>query len=65
MVLALSTSAFAQNSDEDEWISADSNPSATTESKSGSYDGSNDSEFANDEEDDDERFISSYSSLLR
>ena len=50
MVLALSTSAFAQNSDDDEWISADSNPSTTSESKSGSYDGSNDSEFANDEE---------------
>ena len=50
MILALSTSAFAQSSDDDEWISADSNPSATSESKSGSYDGSNDSEFANDEE---------------
>ena len=51
MVLALTTSAFAQSSDDDEWISADSNPPAASESdKSGSYDGSNDSEFANDEE---------------
>ena len=50
LFLALSTSAFAQSSDDDEWVSVDSNPSASSESKSGSYDGSNDSEFATDEE---------------
>ena len=51
MILALSTSAFAQSSDDDEWVSADSNNSGWSENKqSGSYDGSNDSEFANDEE---------------
>jgi len=51
MVIALSTSAFAQSSDDDEWVSVDSNTSASSESnKSGSYDGTNDSEFANDEE---------------
>lgn len=51
MVLALSMSAFAQSSDDDDWVSVDSNNSASSESnKSGSYDGSNDSEFANDEE---------------
>ena len=50
MVLALATSAFAQSSDDDEWVSVDS-PRPTSESeKSGSYDGTNDSEFANDEE---------------
>lgn len=50
MVIALSTSVFAQSSDDDEWVSVDSNNSVSSESKTGSYDGSNDSEFANDEE---------------
>ena len=50
IILALSTSAFAQ-SDDDEWISADSPSSSTTSNTStGSYDGTSDSEFANDEE---------------
>ena len=48
MVLALSTSAFAQSDSDDEWVSADSAPAATSSSET--YDGSNDSEFANDEE---------------
>lgn len=50
MVLALSTSAFAQSSDDDEWVSVDSPRPATSENNSSSYDGTNDSEFANDEE---------------
>ena len=52
MVLALSTSAFAQSSsDDDEWVSADSpSTSATSNTSTGSYDGTSDSEFANDEE---------------
>ena len=48
MVLALSTSAFAQSDADDEWVSADSAPAATSSGEA--YDGSNDSEFANDEE---------------
>ena len=50
MVLALTTSAFAfaQSSDDDEWVSADSAPAATSSGEA--YDGTNDSEFANDEE---------------
>ena len=49
LILAFSSTAFAQsNSDDDEWVSVDSAPAAT--SSSGTYDGSNDSEFANDEE---------------
>jgi len=50
LFLAFSTSVFAQSSsDDDEWVSVDSpNSSATT--STGSYDGSNDSEFANDED---------------
>ncbi|WP_173474778.1 porin family protein [Fibrobacter succinogenes] len=50
MVLALTTSAFAQSSDDDEWVSVDSPRPATSENNSSSYDGTNDSEFANDEE---------------
>ena len=51
MVLALSTSAFAQSSsDDDEWISADSPSTSTASQSTGSYDGTSDSEFANDEE---------------
>ena len=50
MVLALTTSAFAQSSDDDEWVSVDSPRPASETDKSGSYDGSNDSEFANDED---------------
>ena len=51
MILALSTSAFAQSSDDDEWVSADSpSTSATSNTSTGSYDGTSDSEFANDEE---------------
>lgn len=50
MILALTTSAFAQSSDDDEWVSVDSPSPASESGKSGSYDGSNDSEFANDEE---------------
>jgi hypothetical protein len=50
MILALTTSAFAQSSDDDEWVSVDSPRPASESGKSGSYDGSNDSEFANDEE---------------
>ena len=48
MVLALSTSAFAQSDSDDEWVSADSAPAATSSGEA--YDGTNDSEFANDEE---------------
>ena len=51
MIFALSMSAFAQSSsDDDDWLSADSPKPATTSEKSTSYDGSSDSEFANDEE---------------
>ena len=52
MILALSTSALAQSSsDDDDWLSADSpSPSTTSEKPAGTYDGSTDSEFANDEE---------------
>lgn len=51
LVVALSTSAFAQSSDDDEWISADSPSTSTTSNTStSSYDGTSDSEFANDEE---------------
>ena len=51
MVLALSTSAFAQSSsDDDEWISADSPSTSTASQSTSSYDGTSDSEFANDEE---------------
>lgn len=46
VVLALSLNAFAQD---DEWVSADSAPEASSESTP-AYDGSSDSEFANDEE---------------
>jgi hypothetical protein len=50
LVLALSAGAFAQSSDDDEWVSVDSpNPTSSSDSN-GSYDGSNDSEFANDED---------------
>ena len=49
LILAFSTTAFAQSSsDDDEWVSVDSAPAAT--SSSGPYDGSNDSECANDED---------------
>ncbi len=48
MVLALSTSAFAQSDSDDEWVSADSAPAAAPSGEA--YDGTNDSEFANDEE---------------
>ena len=48
MVLALSTSAFAQSDSDDEWVSADSAPTAAPSGEA--YDGTNDSEFANDEE---------------
>ena len=52
MIFALSMSAFAQSSSDDgDWLSADSpQPSATSEKNSSSYDGTSDSEFANDEE---------------
>ncbi len=51
MIFALSTSAFAQSSsDDDDWLSADSPKPATSEKSTGSYDGTSDSEFANDEE---------------
>lgn len=50
MVLALTTSAFAQSSDDDEWVSVDSPRPASSSDSNTSYDGSNDSEFANDEE---------------
>ena len=51
MIFALSTSAFAQSSSDDDWLSADSpRPAATSEKSTSSYDGSSDSEFANDEE---------------
>ena len=50
MVLALSTSAFAQSSDDDEWVSVDSPRPASSSDSNTSYDGSNDSEFANDED---------------
>ncbi len=49
LILAITSTAFAQSSsDDDEWVSVDSTPAAT--SSSGSYDGTNDSEFANDED---------------
>lgn len=48
LLLAFSTNAFAQNDSDDDWVSADSDrPAATSASN---YDGSTDSEFANDEE---------------
>lgn len=50
MVLALTTSAFAQSSDDDEWVSVDSPRPASSSDSNTSYDGSNDSEFANDED---------------
>ena len=50
MVLALATSAFAQSSDDDEWVSVDSPRPASSSDSNTSYDGSNDSEFANDED---------------
>ena len=52
LLLAFTTTAFAQtSSDDDGWLSSDSDNSSATESNSkGSYDGSNDSEFANDED---------------
>ena len=52
MILSLSATAFAQtSSDDDDWLSSDSDRSSVSQSKpSGSYDGTNDSEFANDEE---------------
>ena len=52
LILAFSATAFAQtSSDDDDWLSGDSDKPSVTESKpSSSYDGTNDSEFANDEE---------------
>ena len=52
MIFALSTSAFAQSSsNDDDWLSADSpKPANTSGSSTGTYDGTSDSEFANDEE---------------
>ena len=52
MIFALSTSAFAQSSsNDDDWLSADPpKPAATSEKSTSSYDGTSDSEFANDEE---------------
>ena len=51
MILALTSSAFAQSSsDDDDWLSADSPKPATSEKPASSYDGTSDSEFANDEE---------------
>ena len=51
MLIALSTSAFAQSSsDDDDWLSSDSPRTSTSSGTSDSYDGTNDSEFANDEE---------------
>lgn len=48
-IFALSTAVFAQDSDSDEWISGGSDNHSRTEENS-SYDGSADSEFANDED---------------
>lgn len=51
LFLALSTTALAQtDSDDDGWVSVDSSSPASSNGQSGSYDGSNDSEFANDED---------------
>ena len=52
LILALSASAFAQSSsDDDDWLSADTPSTPTTSEKpAGTYDGSSDSEFANDAE---------------
>ena len=50
LILALSTGTFAQSSDDDEWVSVDSPSPASSSDSNGSYDGSNDSEFANDED---------------
>lgn len=48
-IFALSTAVFAQDDDSDEWIGSDSGNRSRTESNS-SYDGSTDSEFADDED---------------
>lgn len=48
-IFALSTAVFAQDDDSDEWIGSDSGNRSRTESNS-SYNGSSDSEFADDED---------------
>lgn len=51
MIFALASSAFAQSdSNDDDWLSADSPKPATSEKSASTYDGTSDSEFANDED---------------
>ena len=51
MIFALASSAFAQSSsDDDDWLSADSPKPAASDKPASTYDGTSDSEFANDEE---------------
>lgn len=50
IVLALSLNAFAQDSSDDEWVSSESSQVSDGTEAAPAYDGSNDSEFANDEE---------------